>query len=236
MKNLLKSFSASLLAIAIVLSFSFIPTPAHASGTVKAYVSGIIVSNGVLYANIYYVNTTTDAVVDNNSPFLFLGTDITQYTNAEIISGLTTGILAESVAQGFGMTSADIIWVSPTMASARTFSTPTFSSSTTATQLSTTRDAQVQYAYDATVSISLLAGQSVTATLQYADNSAMSTNLVTVDSTVTSNSGVLGLTQVNTLKVSGEIPAGKYRKVTFAVTGSGTATPTTLKSGQEVLE
>lgn len=122
----------------------------------------------------------------------------------------------------------------PTVLS-RVFSTPTFSGATTATQLSTSRDAEVSYSFDATVTISLIAGQSVTATLSYADNSAMTTNSVVVDSIQTANSGVLSLTQINTLKLTGQIPAGKYRKVTFAVTGTGAAAPTTLKAGQEVL-
>lgn len=118
---------------------------------------------------------------------------------------------------------------------ARSFSTPTFSSSTTVTRLSTTRDASVQYSYNATVAISLLSGQSITATLKYADNSGMSTNLVTCDSQNTSNSGVLGLSQTNTLKVSCIIPANKYRQVTFATSGGATA-PAALATGQEVLE
>lgn len=116
----------------------------------------------------------------------------------------------------------------------RIFSTPTFNGSTTAAQLSTTRDAQVTYTYNATVAITILAGQSVTAILKYADNVAMTTNPVTVCTSITQNSGVLGLTQVNSLTVAGMIPAGKYRQVTFAVTGSA-ATPNSLASGQEVL-
>lgn len=115
------------------------------------------------------------------------------------------------------------------------YSTPTFSSITTATVLSSTRKSQVNYDIDASVSISLLAGQSVTAILTYADNSGMSTNPVVVSSQTTTNSGVLGLTQSNTLKISGMIPPNKYRKVTFSVTGTGVVTPTTLKAGQEIL-
>ncbi len=116
----------------------------------------------------------------------------------------------------------------------RVFTTPTFSGATTANILHATRDTEVSYDFDATVTISLLAGQSVTATLRYADNSGMSTNVVTVSSQVASNSGVLNLTQANTLKLSGVIPAGKYRQVTFSATGSGATAPTTLKAGQEV--
>lgn len=116
----------------------------------------------------------------------------------------------------------------------RSFSAPTFSGATTASQLSANRDAVVSYTFNATVTISLLAGQSVTATLRYADNSGMSTNVVTIDTAITSNSGVLGLTQVNSLKVSGLVPAGKYRQVTFSVSGGATA-PSAIASGQEVL-
>jgi len=112
--------------------------------------------------------------------------------------------------------------------------TPTFSSATTATILSSTQDALVSYSFDVTVSISILSGQSITATLNYADDSNMSTNPVTVDSMMISNSGVVGLDQTISLKLSGIVPRGKYRKVTFAVTGSATA-PSSIKAGQEVL-
>lgn len=120
---------------------------------------------------------------------------------------------------------------------ARSFLTvPTFANVTTANQVSTTRDAFVQYNFDASVNITLLAGQSVTITLTYADNSAMTTNPVVVDPQTLSNGGVLGLTQSNTIKVGGIIPAGKYRRVTFSTTGTGTITPSVLKGAQEVLD
>lgn len=114
-----------------------------------------------------------------------------------------------------------------------TYQTATFLNSTTATQISSTKEAYVQYSYDATVTISLLAGQSVTAILEYADNSGMSTNLVTLDAAVTSNSGVLNLTQTNTLKVSGFVPPAKYRRVRFVTAGTGVSAPTSIKSSQE---
>lgn len=116
----------------------------------------------------------------------------------------------------------------------RSFSTPTFAGSTTATQPSVTRDALVSYGYDATNSITLIAGQTVTATLTYADNAGMTTNPVVVDACMAGNSGLLGLSQINTLQVRGVIPSGKYRRVTFATTG-GAAAPSVLKAGQEVL-
>lgn len=150
------------------------------------------------------------------------------------VTALSPGA-SPTVANGGTSSAAVFNFGLPAAPSARSFSSPSFSSVTTATQLSTTRDSFVCYTFNATVTISLLAGQSVTATLQYADNSGMSTNVVTLLPATTNNSGVLGLTQVNSLLVTGYIPANKYRKVTFAVTGGATA-PTTLAGGQEVLE
>lgn len=118
----------------------------------------------------------------------------------------------------------------------RSFGSTNFAGSTTGTRLSTTRDATVQYAYDATVSISVLGGQSIEAILEYADDQAMTTNVVRVDSMKTANSGVIGLDQTNTLKVEGMIPAGKYRQVRFVTSGSGVTAPSALASNQEVLE
>jgi hypothetical protein len=113
------------------------------------------------------------------------------------------------------------------------FSSPTFSSSTSATQLSTTRAAFVQYTYPTSMT-SLLTSQSLTATLQYADDSAFTTNVVTFNSDVQGCSGILSLTLQGRLQVQGIIPAGKYRKVTLAQTGGATV-PTTISAAQEVL-
>lgn len=112
-------------------------------------------------------------------------------------------------------------------------STPTFSSTTTSTQLSTTRAAYVQYSYPTSLT-SLLANQSLTATLQYADDSGFTTNIVTFSSDNTGCSGIINLVLSGRLQVQGIVPAGKYRKVTLAQSGGATV-PTTLSSGQEVL-
>jgi hypothetical protein len=128
--------------------------------------------------------------------------------------------------------SLDFIKNKPTFPT-RSFSTPTFNSATTATQLSTTRDANVQYVFDAAMT-TLLTTQGITATLRYADNSGMSTNVVTVSSNTINTGGILSLTINNSLQLSGIIPAGKYRQVTFSTSGGATA-PSALASGQEVL-
>lgn len=113
------------------------------------------------------------------------------------------------------------------------FSTPTFSSATSATQLSSSRNCNVIYTFPTNMT-SLIASQSLTATLQYADDSGFTTNVVTVNSDVQGCSGILSLTLTGRLQVQGIIPAGKYRKVTLSQSGGATV-PTTLSSGQEVL-
>lgn len=114
-----------------------------------------------------------------------------------------------------------------------TYSSPTFSSITTATQLSSTRDTMVIYVFPISIT-SLIASQSLSATLQYADDSDMTTNVVTVCVDLVGCSGILSLTLLGRLQVSGRIPLGKYRKVTLSQSGGATI-PTTISSSQEVL-
>ncbi len=110
-----------------------------------------------------------------------------------------------------------------------------FSNATTANKLSTTRAAYCSYEFDAVVPFSLLGGSSVTATLQYADDSGMSINLVTLKKMKSATSGLVsGASQTNTLSVYGLVPANKYRKVTLSATGNA-STPSTISSSQEVL-
>lgn len=120
----------------------------------------------------------------------------------------------------------------------RVFTSPTFSSATTPTQLSTTRDTDTSYSFDGTIAITLLGGQGIEVVLTYADNSAMTLNPVVVDRNGFSSSGLAGLSQTQTVSVDGWIPAGKYRQITFVLTRTGTSgfptSPTVIKSGQEV--
>jgi hypothetical protein len=116
---------------------------------------------------------------------------------------------------------------------ALSFTTPTFASATTSTRLSTTRSVQVLYSFPTSMT-SLLVSQSLTATLQYADDAGFTTNVVNVNVDVQGCSGILSLTLLGRLQVQGIIPANKYRRVVLAQTGGATV-PTTLSSGQEVL-
>lgn len=119
---------------------------------------------------------------------------------------------------------------------AKVFANPTRSLNT-AFQPSSTRDAHVSYAVDISVSLSLSGGATGTVTLEYADDSGFTTNVVSVNSSTNGTSGTLtlglGLTQLGTVTVDGIIPAGKYVKL---VTANTTGTPTfTFRSAQEVL-
>jgi len=119
----------------------------------------------------------------------------------------------------------------PTIPS-RSYATPSRTSGT-AFQISSTRDAAVSYSIPVTSAATLVAGSRATATLQYADNVGMSTNLVTLPGDDFGiGSGVL-VTGYGTMKLSGTIPAGKYVRVTAA---QATGTPTIGSiSAQEVL-
>lgn len=98
----------------------------------------------------------------------------------------------------------------------------------TAYQVSAARNSNVNYAVDVTVTALLLTGSRGTVTLQYADNSGMTTNLVTLMSGTSSIGGVLNVSAVQTVFLSGWIPAGKFVRITTANTAG---TPTFAYSG-----
>lgn len=118
----------------------------------------------------------------------------------------------------------------------KVFANPTRSLNTSF-QISTTRDALVSYAVDVSAALSLTGGATGTVTLEYADDSGFTTNVVNVTGGTSGNTGTLtlglGLTSLGTINVSGIIPAGKYVKLVSANT---TGSPTiTFRSAQEVL-
>ena len=111
-----------------------------------------------------------------------------------------------------------------TAGQARSFTYPTRALNT-AFQVSTTQDAHVTYTVDISVTSLLLAGSSGRVYLEYADNAAMTTNLVTVNESPNSVGGVLNITNVGPGNIQGWIPAGKYVRIrTAAISGSPTFT------------
>lgn len=106
----------------------------------------------------------------------------------------------------------------------------------TAFQVSATRAAFVSYTVDVASTLSLLAGETGTVVLEYADDSGFTTNVKTVQSVVSGNAGTLtlglGLTQTTSASLTGIIPAGKYVRIRTINT---TGTPTfTYRAEQEV--
>lgn len=116
---------------------------------------------------------------------------------------------------------------------ARTFNQTTPTLNASGAQISSSQDSFVSCSVDITVQSLLLGNASGSVALRYADNSGMSTNLVSVISGQSITGGVLSLTNTNTVTLSGIIPAGKFRQITSTV-AAGTATFANIKC-QEVL-
>jgi hypothetical protein len=102
-------------------------------------------------------------------------------------------------------------------------------------QISTTQNANVVYGVDISVTSPLLAGAQGTVFLEYADDSAFTTNVKKVSSGTNSTAGVLNLTNVGSVTLTGFIPASKYVRIrTQTVTGSPSFT--IRAEQQEVLQ
>lgn len=116
---------------------------------------------------------------------------------------------------------------------ARTYTNPTRSLNT-AYQISTAQDAQVSYSIGVEVAglLSVTAVKTV-GVLEYADNSAMTTNLVQVDTGKSGAGGLINLANSGTIKLTGGIPAGKWVRLRTTNTGAPTVT---LDNTQEVLQ
>ncbi|MEE7442658.1 hypothetical protein [Methylobacterium oryzae] len=97
-------------------------------------------------------------------------------------------------------------------------------------KLSDTRPTLVVYALQANLSALVLAGQSVTATLEYADASDMA-NPTTIEPLTNSISGVLNMATANGILLAGLVPAGKYARIKTSGTNGATAT---YVGGQEM--
>ena len=123
-----------------------------------------------------------------------------------------------------------------TAINSRSFANPSRTLNT-AFQVSTTRDAIVNYSVDIACTLALLVGQSGTVFLEYADNQTFTTNVKEVSRFVNTNTATLNvsvtLTQAVTGVLGGLIPTGKWVRLR---TANNTGTPTfNFRSSQEVL-
>lgn len=153
-------------------------------------------------------------------------------TNAALASSITLKLTTPTGSSTTQYVSGDGSLQTLPVVAPRSFATITLAVGSV-TQVSTTRDAQVAYPVDVSVSSLLLGTAQGTICLRYADNVGMSTNLVTVMCGTNSTNGVLNVVNIGTVTLNGIIPAGKFRRLDFT-TNAGTATGTS-RQGQEVL-
>lgn len=172
--------------------------------------------------------------------------NVTQHQSAlSISSGQVTGTKTSSFISDFTEASQDAVGgaLSPEFVyndsgnsislRSKTFNNSISRTAGTAFQISTTQDSGVSYKIPVTSSATLIAGSRAQATLQYADNSGMTTNLKTVDSDDFGIGSGLVVVGYGTLKLVGKIPSGKWALITVsAITGSPTIGSC---AGQEVL-
>lgn len=192
------------------------------------------------------IDTSSNQILSAWGDVLLYGTDLTTYSPLELMTAIQAKVIAFAANISITIGAGDIVFLSSPFSATQANSlagsaSKSFNSVSrtlnSAFQISSSRDTFVSYAVDVSSTLSLITGQAGTVVLEYADNSGMSTNVVTVNSAVNGNTGSLAiglnLTQTVTTVVSGVIPAGKYVRIRTVNT---TGTPTfTYKSGQEVL-
>lgn len=151
---------------------------------------------------------------------------ITDVTNPQFKSDIVAGVIAGALTDGLvTLTSSQVSFMSDVL-NGRSVSYPSLAVNT-ARQASTIQDALVTASVSITATLSLTTGQQGTVTLQYADNSAFTTSVVSVQASSNGNTGALAiglnLGQIVSATVTGFVPAGKYyRLLTTNVTGTPT--------------
>lgn len=151
---------------------------------------------------------------------------LTDTTTAQIKASIIAGVIAGALPDG-GVTlvSSNVFFMSDFF-NGSSYSTPSLAVNT-ARQASVNQRAFVSASVDITATLSLITGQTGKVTLQYADNSAFTTNVVSLQPSSNGNTGSLtlglNLGQIVTATVTGIIPEGKYyRLLTTNITGTPT--------------
>lgn len=195
-----------------------------------ALISALVNVVGTLYIGIVLINPNGTINTNGSAPVT-----IASSSQADVRSGIDAAAISYASGLGYTITAADVVSILQP-ATARTFTNPTRTLNS-AFQISTTQDVQVSYVVNVAATLSLTTGATGTVVLEYADDSGITTNVVTVQTSVNGNTGTLaiglGLTQTSTASLSGTVPAGKYVRIrTVNTTGSPTFT---MGNAQEVL-
>lgn len=175
-------------------------------------IAGVVVlqeDTGGVYGNTFNIPLTTG---NNDTP-------------ASIIASVNSTI-SSFVNTNYGVNPSSISWLGAPATGMKTYNYPSLAVNT-ARQPSASYDTEVSISVPITATLSLTTGQTGTVTLQYADDSGFTTNVVNVQSSVNGNTGTLtiglGLSQQMSATLTGVIPAGKYYRYTET---SNTGSPT----------
>lgn len=177
-------------------------------------------------ADYRYLNTDTYELNNGGQQEVDI-TGLTFGSQASIDASVTAILSTINSNLSTSMTSDDVVIGSDcSKILGRSFTNPSLAINTSR-QPSTTRDTLVTASVDITASLNLSGGTSGKVELKYADDSAFTTNVKTVQGSANGNTGTLtiglGITQLCTATVTGIVPAGKYyRLVTTNVTGTPT--------------
>lgn len=230
-------------AVMPLAMFAVTALPAFAA-TDHAIAEPVSASNPTACAQFYDGSTRTDG-------FCTPITINTATKSQDLTTAVETAIQTYAASQGY-TTPLPIFWQFDTpnqVAAAIATATSTlvlpqamsFGTSTrslnSAFQVSSTRATFVSDSVDVATTLNLSGGAQGTVSLQYADDSGFTTNVKTINSATSGNTGTLtiglALTQTQTVTLSGVIPAGKYERL---VTANTVGTPTfTFRAAQEVL-
>ena len=198
--------------------------------TMKAHIENLV--GGADDLSVSYFTVDNSGSPQSQGASIAHPTDFTDI--AAIWAAAEAAILAQSVANGWGLSASDITknFVIPADI-LRVYANPTLTLNT-ARQASTTRDAQVTISVEQATTLSLSGGQTCNAFLEYADDSGFTTNVKEIGRSTNGNTGTLAIglniTQTNTATITGLVPANKYYRI--RTTGTGTQT---FRSAQEVL-
>lgn len=209
-----------------------------ANAATKVFIQGVN-SNYPMneYCIVDFYDTNSQSFVSQK--VVFLPTDNSILTINDAIASIKAQVYTEAGIKGYTITDADFATNWPITGIPNPVPSFAYPSRTlgTAYQISTTRNARVSYAVNIASTLSLTSGQSGSVVLEYADDSGITTNVVTVQTSTNANTGALAiglnLVQTVTATLTGEIPAGKYVRIRSV---SNTGTPSfTMGTAQEVL-
>lgn len=200
----------------------------------KAIVEEVVVTNaGDMYVGVSYMNGSALEESQN-----LLVTPASWTSNDQLIAAIVSAVVTYSTAQGYGITSADII--NPNMGMAQSAETRSIVTGTGATgfQISALKSALVNYSVTIATTATIGGSASGTVVLEVcATNSATAGDWVEIGRYTNGQaiSLAIALQSVQTLagQINGFVPAGYYAKLR-SINNSGSPTYT-YNSGQKIL-